>query len=134
MIQDFNLANAHTPRRPQGLATEMSQSLRHALTRAVMIELTNSAAGVLLPVHAQPNARQDGIVGIHDGRLKVAVTQAPEKGKANKQFIRVIATALGLKRSQIELVKGQTSSTKTFAVSGISQAELQSRIATILKD
>ncbi len=98
-----------------------------------MIELTQTDDGILLPVHAQPNARQDGIVGMHDGRLKVAVTQAPEKDKANKQFARVIAAALGLKRSQVTLLRGQTSSSKTFVISGLSSTELQARIAASLQ-
>ncbi len=73
-------------------------------------------------------------MGIHDGRLKVAVTPGPEKGKANKQLTRVIAAALGLKRSQVTLIRGQISSQKTFLVSGLSVAELQARIAASIAE
>lgn len=94
-----------------------------------MIELTSLDDGVWLPVQAQPNARQDGVVGVHNGRLKVAVTQAPEKGKANKAIIRVLAKWLDIKKSQVTLHRGQTSSQKAFVISGISRKELRERIA-----
>ncbi len=93
-----------------------------------MIELEESASGVLLPVQAQPKARKNGLVGIHNGRLKVAVTQAPEKGKANDALGKVLASALGLRRSQIELVSGATSSKKTFLITGVAIQELRQRI------
>ena len=93
-----------------------------------MIELEESATGVRLPVQAQPKARKNGLVGTHDGRLKVAVTQAPEKGKANDALVKILASALGLRRSQIELVSGATSSKKTFLITGIELQELQRRL------
>ena len=43
-----------------------------------MVELQSTAARVILPVHARPGARENGITGIHAGRLKVSVTQAPD--------------------------------------------------------
>jgi uncharacterized protein YggU (UPF0235/DUF167 family) len=56
------------------------------------------------------------------------VTQAPEKGKANDALVEVLASSLGLRRSQIELVSGATSSRKTFLVTGVEIQELQRRI------
>ncbi len=96
------------------------------------IELTAQGAGVLLPVQAQPRARRNGVVGEHAGALKVAVTQAPEKGKANDALVKVIAEALSLKRSQIELLSGDTSTRKTFLIHGLSPAELSVKIENAL--
>ena len=93
-----------------------------------MLELAESTNGVLLPVQAQPRARKNGLVGIHNGRLKVAVTQAPEKGKANDALVKLLASSLGLRRSQIELVSGATSSKKTFLITGVEMQELQRRL------
>ena len=93
-----------------------------------MIELEESANGILLPVQAQPRAGKNALIEIHNGRLKVAVTQAPEKGKANDALVKVLASSLGLRRSQIELVFGATSSRKTFLVTGVEIQELQRRI------
>ncbi|MCY2966797.1 MAG: DUF167 domain-containing protein [Planctomycetota bacterium] len=97
-----------------------------------MIELQESANGLILPVQAQPGAKKNGVVGEHAGRLKVAVTQAPEKGKANKALIEVLAADLKLKRSQIELLSGETNSQKRFLVTGLTVAELEQRISQAL--
>ncbi len=93
-----------------------------------MIELGRHERGVLLPVRAQPGARQNGIQGEHAGALKVSVTQAPEKGKANRAIVAVLAKQLMLRKSQIELVSGGTSSQKRFLIAGATVDELQSRI------
>ncbi len=94
-----------------------------------MLELTERDGGVVVPVHAQPRARKNGIQGVHAGRLKVAVTQAPEKGKANAAILKVLAKQLDLKSSQLELLGGETSQQKTVLVRGLSLAELQERLA-----
>ena len=49
--------------------------------------------------------------------MKVCVTQSPEKGKANKALMELLSKTLGLKKSQIELISGETSHQKRFLVS-----------------
>ena len=49
-----------------------------------MIQLEPHPDGVILLVRAQPGSRKNEIRGEQEGMLKVCVTQAPEKGKANK--------------------------------------------------
>src|SRR5690348_2423084 len=97
-----------------------------------MVEFLPTAGGVIIPVHAQPGARKNGITGIHAGRLKVAVTQAPEKGRANQALIKLLAELLDLKRSQISLVAGATSNHKKFLISGVDMATLQARLLALL--
>ncbi|MBT4866111.1 MAG: YggU family protein [Planctomycetaceae bacterium] len=98
-----------------------------------MIELEAVADGVILPLQAQPKARKNGIIGLHAGRLKVAVTAAPENGKANKAIIKVLADALGVRKSQLSIVAGETSPRKKCHVSGISLDELHRRIAACVE-
>jgi uncharacterized protein len=93
-----------------------------------MIALEPHADGTILPVRAQPGARRNEIRGVQDGQLKVCVTQAPEKGKANKAVAELLAKKLGLKKSQIALLSGETSHQKRFLVAGISPKELAARI------
>ncbi len=99
-----------------------------------MIALEPHAEGTILPVRAQAGARRNGIKGIHDGALQVMVTQAPEKGKANKAIIAVLAEALGLRRSQIELLSGETSPQKKFLVCEVAFQELARRVTDLLKE
>jgi len=97
-----------------------------------LIQLESSAQGVVLPVRAQAGARKNGIQGEHDGALKVSVTQAPEKGNANKAIVTVLAKQLRLRKSQIELISGETSAQKRFIIAGVSVEELRTLIEACL--
>ncbi len=97
-----------------------------------MIDLTVRSGGVILPVAARPGAKKNEVRGEQAGCLKVFVTQAPEKGKANKVIVDLLAKALKLKKSQIELVSGETAHLKKFLVSGVSDTELAEKIAPLL--
>ncbi len=99
-----------------------------------MISLEPHTEGTILPVRAHAGARRNAIKGIHDGALQVMVTQAPEKGKANKAIIAVMAESLGLRKSQIELLVGETSPQKRFLVNAINPNELAERISQCLAD
>lgn len=83
------------------------------------IPLSVHGSGVLLPVRAQPGARRSGVVGIHGGALKVAVSAVPEKGKANAAIVEAVAEAFALKRSQVTLHRGETTPHKIFLLDGI---------------
>ncbi len=97
-----------------------------------MIELTDHAEGILLPVRAQPGAKKNGIRGEQSGMLKVCVTQVAEKGKANRTLAEVIAKGLGLKMYQVELFSGDTHAQKKFLIRGITRDELQQRLVDVL--
>lgn len=97
-----------------------------------MIELTDHAEGVILPVRAQPGARKTGIIGEHAGMLKVAVTAPPEDGRANKALTETLCELLQLKRSQVELLSGEASRQKKYLIRGLTRTELTNRIASRL--
>ena len=97
-----------------------------------MIAVTEHAEGLVLPVRAQPGARRNGVQGEQGGALKVAVTAPPQDGRANDALAEVLRTALGLKRSQLDLVGGLTSRDERFRVRGLARAELERRLAALL--
>ncbi|HEV7280926.1 MAG TPA: DUF167 domain-containing protein [Pirellulaceae bacterium] len=88
--------------------------------------------GVALAVKAQPGAKRNALTGVHAGALKVAVSVAPEQGKANQAIAALLAETLGLKKSDVELLAGQTSRSKKFLVRGLSVEELRTRLSEIL--
>ena len=90
--------------------------------------------GVVLLLRVQPGARRQGIVGTHADRLKIAVHAAPEKGKANKAVIETLCEELDLKRSQLHLIAGETSSDKKILVTDLSMEELHSRVMAKLAE
>jgi uncharacterized protein (TIGR00251 family) len=89
-----------------------------------VLQLSDHAEGVVVPVRAQPGARRSQVVGEYNGALKIAVTAAPDKGKANDAVLQVLADALGLRKSQVEVLTGQTSRDKRVLVRGKSRVEL----------
>lgn len=66
--------------------------------------------------------------------LRVAVTVAPEKGKANKAIIEVLSDALSVAKSSLELVAGDTSPQKKFLVIGADVERLRGVIQCLLYD
>ncbi|WP_010588410.1 DUF167 domain-containing protein [Schlesneria paludicola] len=101
-----------------------------------MSELTcdESPDGAILRVKAHAGARRNGITGTFDGAIRVAVTQAPEKGKANSAIIQVLADALKIGPSRFEILSGHTANLKRILVRGFSSAELLDRLNRILAD
>ena len=99
-----------------------------------MMTITEHAEGCVLPVRAQPGARRVGVQGEQGGALKVAVSAPPQDGRANEALAEVLRAALGLKRSQLELVSGLTSRDKRFLIRGLSRVELEKRVAALLPD
>ena len=83
-----------------------------------MLELVTKGAAVIVKVRVQAKASRDLIVGEHAGALKVSVAAPPDKGKANKAVVEVLAAALGIAKSSIGLVSGTTSREKTLAIRG----------------
>ena len=94
-----------------------------------MIAVLAHSEGSVLPVRAQAGARRSGIVGEHDGALKIAVTAAPEKGKANKALVALLSRALHVRKSSVQLIAGQASGSKRFLIRGIAPDELHRRLA-----
>lgn len=85
--------------------------------------LRTSRDGVTLNLRVTPKASRDDVTGLHtaaDGTvaLAVKVTAPPDKGKANKAVIAVLAKALRLPKSAFALVSGETSRHKVVSVAG----------------
>lgn len=92
------------------------------------------ACGLELRVRAQPRARKPGVTGLVDTadgrRLRVAVTEAPEDGRATRAVIAAVAKALRVPPSSMTLVAGAASREKTLLIEG-DAAELTARVAAL---
>ena len=94
-----------------------------------MINIREVENGIVVSVKVQPNASKDMVVGEHADQLKIAVTVAPEKGKANKTVIKVLSKLLGVKSSDVEILSGETSREKKVFIRNITK-EGFSKLAT----
>jgi uncharacterized protein (TIGR00251 family) len=97
-----------------------------------MIELTSNTRGVLLPVQGQPGARRNAIVGEHAGRLKVAVTQVAEKGKATVAIRELIAESLGIAPSRVVIVQGDAQPKKVLQLEGVTVEQVREWLRGLL--
>lgn len=68
-----------------------------------------------LAVRVTPGARSEG-VDIVDGRVLVKVRSKPEDGKASAAVIALLAQALGVAPSKVEMLRGATSREKLFRI------------------
>jgi hypothetical protein len=95
-----------------------------------------AAGGVALYLRVTPNARQDAIGGVWRGasgeeRLALRVAAPPDKGRANAAVVRLLADALDLPKSRIEITAGATDRLKTAAIVG-DPAALAARIEALM--
>ena len=94
--------------------------------------------GIRVGVRVQPRARRNrvsGLAAMPDGAaaLKVAVTAAPEDGKANAAVIALLAKTWGLPKSAFTVVVGATDRHKIIHLQG-DPARLMQALAPWLEE
>lgn len=77
-----------------------------------MLEIRERSDGVSIAVRVTPKARRAGISGVHDGALKVAVTELADKGKANDGVVRATGELLEVSPTQVAILSGHTARRK----------------------
>lgn len=79
-----------------------------------MTDLSHLAAsGAVIAVRVTPKASRDRIT-VEGDTIRVYVTTAPEGGKANAAVQKLLAKALGVARTRLTLVRGETARDKQF--------------------
>jgi uncharacterized protein (TIGR00251 family) len=107
----------------------MHRTTNSNLSRNSFSFLTYDKEGILLRLYIQPRASKSEITGIHAGTaLKIRLTSPPVEGAANAACIEFLADIFGVKKNQIELVRGQKSRMKQIKIKGISLEEAGGKI------
>lgn len=83
-----------------------------------MVEFDEQTGIAILQVRVIPRSSKTEFVGEHNGAIKVKLKSPPIDGAANEELLRFLSKTLGVPRSNIELVSGQTSRTKTLRIIG----------------
>lgn len=79
-----------------------------------MSELAHLAvSGAEIALRVTPKASRNAIVAGEEG-LRAYVTVVPEDGKANAAVLKLLAKALGVAKTRLTLVRGQTARDKVF--------------------
>jgi hypothetical protein len=97
------------------------------------LDVRDVAGGASLRVRVTPRASRDAVVGVRDGTLVVRVTAPPVGGAANAAVVRLLARALDVPPSSIEVARGAGGRDKGLRVSGLAAADLRARLGPALK-
>ncbi|MDD3718594.1 MAG: DUF167 family protein [Actinomycetota bacterium] len=76
--------------------------------------------GTIIEIKVYPSSSRHGTGVVSAGRIPVFVHSAPEKGKANREALKVLSEALGIPVSRMEVIRGMTTRNKTVLARGIS--------------
>ncbi|HET6351883.1 MAG TPA: DUF167 domain-containing protein [Coriobacteriia bacterium] len=76
-----------------------------------------------LKLHVTPKSGRDEVVGWRGDELQVRVTAPPEDGKANAAVCKTVAAALGVPKSAVRVMRGDTSRHKLIEIEGASEAD-----------
>lgn len=87
---------------------------------------------VRLRLKVAPKASRDAITGWMGETLKLSVTAAPEKGKANQAVIGLLAQVLRLPKSAVRIVQGESSGNKCVELAGLDAATVRVRVTQAL--
>ena len=91
------------------------------------LDIAGDESGINLKVRVTPRASRSGLAGIYEGALLVHLGAPPVEGAANRALLEFLSEALGVRRSQLRLLRGKTSRVKIVRVDGITADEVRRR-------
>ncbi len=81
-----------------------------------------------LTIRVIPKAGYDEVAGFRSGELLVRVTVAAEGGKATAAACRLVAQLLGVPKTSVRVVRGETSRRKVLVLDGLDEEALRVRL------
>lgn len=75
-----------------------------------------------------PGAARSELVGRHGDGWRARVGAPPERGRANRALVELLAEALGVPRDRVTVVAGQTGRRKVVEVAGLDAGEIDRRL------
>jgi hypothetical protein len=86
------------------------------------------AGGVRFRLKVVPSSARDAVAGLLGDALKIQVGAPAEKGRANAAAEAVLAKALDIKRSDVQVIAGHTNPRKTVFVRGLTAEGIRRRL------
>ena len=91
-----------------------------------MLQYQERDGAITFTVRVVPRASRSGVVGEHDGALRVRVAAPPVEGAANEELVRTLSRALDVPPRAIEIRSGHSSKIKQVRVEGLERRTLES--------
>ena len=90
--------------------------------------------GILITIDVKPGSKTNVIEGVDGWRgcLKIRVKARAEKGRANKELIRLLSSLMSLPSSSFIIVKGEKSHLKSIKILGLDKEELRLRLGHVI--
>jgi uncharacterized protein len=79
-----------------------------------------------------PGAARSELVGRHGSGWRARVAAPPERGRANRELVALLAGALGVGRDRVAVAAGRKGRHKVVEVEGLSAAEIDRRLEAAL--
>ncbi|MFA5293446.1 MAG: DUF167 domain-containing protein [Phycisphaerae bacterium] len=86
-----------------------------------ILNITEKDGRVVFNIKVAPGSSRTDIAGIYNGMLKVRLSAAPEKGKANHALIKLLAEKFDIPKNQITITAGLTSKIKQVSIKDITR-------------
>lgn len=90
--------------------------------------VTQHAEGAVLAVRVSPRSQPNGIGPIEADVVRIRVGAAAVDGAANVAMVRMLAEKVGVPKSTIEIIAGQSSRGKRILFRGLTATELLRRL------
>lgn len=90
------------------------------------------AEGLIIKVKIVPNSSKNDII-LEDEFIKVKVTAQPIENKANKALVEFLSKTFKIPKTNIEILKGDTSKEKTILLKTSDLEKRQDIIAILTK-
>jgi uncharacterized protein len=91
-----------------------------------VLDVRERGGAIQVAARVRPRSRPG--LELTDSGLVIRVAAVPEKGRATEEARRLLASALGVAPSGVELRSGAAARRKTFLVAGLSATEARSRL------
>jgi hypothetical protein len=78
-----------------------------------------------IEIHLQPGAKRNEIVGFREGVLYAKVIALPQKSQANRALLELMAQMLGIPKSAVDIIRGQSNRNKVIAIQGLTGEEVR---------
>ena len=90
--------------------------------------LRDEADALILTLHIQPAAKKTEVVGVHGDALKIRLAAPPVDGKANAALIKFVAAQLGVGKSTVTLISGDTARAKRLRIVGVGATAVRNQL------
>ena len=81
-----------------------------------------------LAIRVQPRAKRNEVAGERGGAVVIRVSAPPVDGKANEAVCRLIAERVGVPKSAVRIVRGESSRDKVVRIDGLSADEARTAL------